>query len=45
MPLFRFLVAITACALLGALSAYAQTQDAAPRVDATMRPSWPPSSS
>jgi thiol:disulfide interchange protein DsbC len=35
MPLFRFLVAITACALLGAPSAPAQTQDAAPRVDAT----------
>jgi thiol:disulfide interchange protein DsbC len=35
MPFFRFLVAIAACALLGALSASAQTQDAAPRVDAT----------
>jgi thiol:disulfide interchange protein DsbC len=35
MPLFRFLVAIAACTLLGAASAPAQTQDAAPRVDAT----------
>ena len=35
MPLFRFLVAIAACALLGALSASAQTQDAAPQADAT----------
>jgi thiol:disulfide interchange protein DsbC len=31
----RFLVAIAACTLLGAASAPAQTQDAAPRVDAT----------
>ena len=35
MSLFRFLVAIAACMLLGAPSAPAQTQDAAPRVDAT----------
>jgi thiol:disulfide interchange protein DsbC len=35
MPLLRFLVAIAACTLLGAASAPAQTQDAAPRVDAT----------
>jgi thiol:disulfide interchange protein DsbC len=35
MPLFRFLAAIAACTLLGAPSAPAQTQDAAPRVDAT----------
>ena len=38
MPLFRFLVAIAACTLLGAPSAPAQTQDAAPRVDATIAP-------
>jgi thiol:disulfide interchange protein DsbC len=35
MPLFRFLAVIAACTLLGAPSAPAQTQDAAPRVDAT----------
>ena len=35
MSLFRFLIAIAACTLLGAPSAPAQTQDAAPRVDAT----------
>jgi len=35
MPLFRFLVAIAACTMLGAPSAPAQTQDAAPRADAT----------
>jgi thiol:disulfide interchange protein DsbC len=35
MPLFRFLVAIATCALLGALSASAQTQGAAPQADAT----------
>jgi thiol:disulfide interchange protein DsbC len=35
MPFFRFLVAIAACALLGVLSASAQTQDAAPQADAT----------
>jgi thiol:disulfide interchange protein DsbC len=35
MPLFRFLVAIAACTLLGAPSAFAQTQATAPQVDAT----------
>ena len=38
MAFFRFLVAIAVCALLGALSASAQTQDAAQHVDATIAP-------
>lgn len=35
MSFLKFLVAVAACALLGALSASAQTQDAAPQGDAT----------